>query len=121
MLSQGRWVATAAAASTVVSTAPPRCAPSPGAAMSPTVSSSLPKSTHGPLVTGPAVSASRLPMQAGRRSREAYRVPSQFMRDADCRELIGQAGVGGRPFGASSPTIIDRKEAKPKPWINNSF
>ncbi len=50
-----------------------------GAALSPTVSSSSPKSRQGPPVTGSAASASRLFTQVGRRSKEACWVPSRFM------------------------------------------
>ena len=80
-------MAIAAAASTAISTAPQRCVPSSGAAMSPSVSSSSLKSTRGLPATGPAPSASRLPTQAGRRSKAAYRVPSRFM-----REDVGELG-----------------------------
>jgi Tetratricopeptide repeat len=34
--------------------------------------------------------------------------------DTDHRTLIGPAGVGDRSLGASSPTTIDQREAKPE-------
>ena len=47
--------------------------------MSPTVSSSSPKKTRGPLATDPAPSASPVPTRPGRRSKMAYRKPGQFV------------------------------------------
>src|ERR1700730_5953855 len=72
-LCRGSWVVTAAIASTVVSTAPLHCAPLPEEVMSPTVSSSRLKKTHGQLATDPAPSASQVPTRPGKSSKMAYR------------------------------------------------
>ena len=78
-LCQGRWVVTAAIASTVVSTAPPHCALLPEEAMLPTVSSSRLQKTRGQQATDPAPSASPVPTRPGRRSKMADRKSGQFV------------------------------------------
>jgi hypothetical protein len=79
-LCQGLWVVTDATAFMAVSTAPPRCAPSREAATSPSGSSSSSRSTHRPLGTVPAPSASPWRTRAGKHSRAMDRVAGQFMR-----------------------------------------
>ena len=78
-LCQERWLVTVATTSTVVSTAPPHCAPLPKEAMSSTASSSRLQKTRGQLATDPAPSASQVLTQPGRHSQMAYRRPGQFV------------------------------------------
>ena len=78
-LCQERWLVTVATTSTVVSTAPPHCAPLPEEAMSSTASSSVRKKTRGKLATDPAPSASQVLTRPGSHSKMAYRRPGQFV------------------------------------------
>ena len=78
-LCQERWLVTVATTSTVVSTAPPHCAPLPEEAMSSTASSSSLKKTRGKLATDPAPSASQVLTRPGSHSKMAYRRPGQFV------------------------------------------